>query len=117
VQPTGERPALRLRDGGGLLSDADWASPRDADLFHALRQQWWQRIFGWNLVSRLEAHVAARCRTPLLKDEEISCLRDDLASFLKKQGFACSSSIASGEPIALIWIFCQVACSCGQTWM
>ena len=39
AQRTGERPALRLRDGGGLLSDADWASPREADLFHALRQQ------------------------------------------------------------------------------
>ena len=55
--------------------------------------------------------MAARCRTPLLNDEEISCLRDDLASFLKKQGFACSSSIASGQPIAL-----DLLSGCLQLW-
>ena len=111
AQPADGHPALRLRDGGGLQSNADWASPRDADLFHDLRQQWWHRIFDWNLVSRLEAHVAARCRTPLLNDEEISCLRGDLASFLKKQGFACSSSIVSGQPIAL-----DLLSGCLQLW-
>lgn len=37
---------VRLRDGGGLVSDGDWGKPKGLDSFAALRKQWFKRIFG-----------------------------------------------------------------------
>ena len=94
-------PPLRLRDGGGLGSDADWANPREPDSFQALRMQWWARIMDWNLSERLWQHVRDTSRKPLLSDVEISLLRNDLSFFLEDQKCSSGISIACGQPIAL----------------
>ena len=44
--------ALRLRDGGGIHSDADWCYPRAADSLKQLRRLWLQRIEQWGLQSK-----------------------------------------------------------------
>eukprot|EP00435_Cladocopium_sp_Y103_P069545 s709_g33.t1 len=102
-QPAHEQQSLRvnLRDGGGILSTADWFQPHEADLGSGMRQQWWQRIQDWNLVQRLEAQVQTRARTPLLNDEEVSLVRNDLAVFLKSKGAAHNAEICPGQPLCL----------------
>ena len=100
-------PALRwrLRDGGGVESDADWASPRvDTDRLGELRVEWLRLIHDWHLVPRLLRAVAERSKVAWLSDEEILALRGVLVSFLKRQGFHCSAAIEPGQPLALeLW--------------
>ena len=94
-------PSVMLRDGGGVVSTADWFQPQEADLGSEIRQQWWQRIQDWDLVRRLDAHVQSRARIPWLNDGEVQMLRSDLAFFLKRQGVAASTEICDGQPLCL----------------
>ena len=111
----GEGPGpvrMRLKDGGGLGSDADgYRVSEEPDLFQDLRLCWWSRIQDWNLVGRLEAHVAMQSKLPLLSEEETRMLRADVASFLRKQGLACCDSVVPGQPLAL-----DLLLGCLQLW-
>lgn len=106
-------PPLRLRDGGGLGSDADWANPREPDSFQALRMQWWARIMDWNLSERLWQHVRDTSRKPLLSDVEISLLRHDL-SFKSWKTRSVHRAYQSRVANPLHWICCKAAWSLVQ---
>ena len=97
-----EPSTFKLRDGGGIISTADWFQPQEADLGSAVRQQWWQRIQEWDLVQRLDAHVQARARSPWLNEEEVQILRSDWAFFLKRccgqRGDLCRAAAVSESP-------------------
>ncbi|CAE7027690.1 unnamed protein product [Symbiodinium sp. CCMP2592] len=95
----------RLRDGGGVGSDADWGSPReDTDVLSALRVEWLRLIHDWHLVPRLLKAVAERSKEAWLSDEEIHILREVLVSFLKSRGLKCSAVVEPGQPLALeLW--------------
>ena len=94
----------RLRDGGGVKSDADWRFPRAEDLLKELRCRWLSRFEQWGLVPRLLRAASCQSSEAWLRDGEIQCLREDLLSFLKDHGFYSSSRIAVGQPLALeLW--------------
>lgn len=59
----------RLRDGGGIVSDGDWFSPKAPDVLLGLRQQWLLRVDEMDLVGRLRAQVCDSLETPLLNEE------------------------------------------------
>ena len=63
VQPTASHPLMRLKDGGDVVSDADWSKPRAADSLGELRQTLPACIAKWNLVERntLWARGENRC--------------------------------------------------------
>ena len=54
--------AGRLKDGGGITSDADWSTPHAEDSLKGLRQTLLGCIARWNLVERLTAHIAGAQR-------------------------------------------------------
>ena len=94
---------VRLRDGGGLVSDGDWGKPKGLDSFAALRKQWFKRILEWGLVQRLQAHVHCKCKEPML-----ATLRNDVQAFLLTQGLSADNNITPGQPLALgpgVWRF------------
>ena len=95
----------RLRDGGGVGSDADWGSPREeTDVLSALRVEWLRLIHDWHLVPRLLKAVAERSKDAWLSEEEVHILREVLVSFLKSRGLKCSAAIEPGQPLALeLW--------------
>ena len=96
--------ALRLRDGGGIHSDADWFYPRAADSLKHLRRLWLQRIEQWGLEQRLVSAIASGARNPSLSDGEIQQLRFDVVSFLREQGIERSERVVPGQPLALeLW--------------
>ena len=96
--------ALRLHDGGGIHSDADWFYPRAADSLKQLRRLWLQRIEQWGLEQRLVSAIASGARNPLLSDGEIQQLRFDVVSFLREQGIERSERVVPGQPLALeLW--------------
>ena len=70
-------------------------------MFGGLRQQWLKRVHAWDLVPRLVSHVATSSEVPLLCDEEVASLREDLRLFLSSKGLQCSSNVPSGQPLAL----------------
>ncbi|OLQ06360.1 Protein lap1 [Symbiodinium microadriaticum] len=77
----------RLRDGGGVGSDADWGSPREeTDVLSALRVEWLRLIHDWHLVPRLLKAVAERSKDAWLSEEEVHILREVLEDV--KAGFA-----------------------------
>ena len=43
----------RLRDGGGVASDADWYFPRAPDSLQQLRRTWLQRVDEYNIWFRV----------------------------------------------------------------
>ena len=95
---------MRLRDGGGVGSDADWFSPRAADWLGALRRRWMRLIHDWQLVSPLRDASAVHSKSPWLCEDEILELRSVLVSFLRDQGYTCSACVADGQPLALeLW--------------
>ena len=62
-----------------------------------------ERIFEWKLVPRLD-HVAKAASSPLLRDDEVHVLRQDMGSFLKDRGWQCAAGVAKGQPFTLdIW--------------
>ena len=96
--------AVRLKDGGGIISDADWKEPKSVDRLGALRRVFMQRISSWNLSARLLAHVATAKREPLLNEREVCVLQQDMAAFLTSEGFPCSAVVDKGQPLTLsIW--------------
>ena len=96
--------AGRLKDGGGITSDADWSTPRAEDSLKGLRQILLGCIARWNLVERLTAHIAGAQREPLLNDGEQHSLRSEFVAFLTSKGFPCTSTIEQGQPLTLeIW--------------
>ena len=100
----GDSDRFRLKDGGGVWSDADWMSPRGADSLQGLRQSWEQRVVAWNLIPRLLAHVDAADRCPLLSDDEVHVLRRDIVSFLRQKGWPCTAAVTEGQPFTLeVW--------------
>lgn len=102
---------VRLRDGGGLVSDGDWGKPKGLDSFAALRKQWFKRILEWGLVQRLQAHVHCKCKEPMLSASETETLRNDLQAFLLTQGLSANNNITAGEPLALgLMEACQQVC-------
>ena len=60
-----------------------------------------RRVHEWDLVPRLLRHVASSSEAPLLCDEEVADLREDLRLFLSSKGLECSSTVPSGQPLAL----------------
>ena len=93
---------FRLKDDGGVWSDADWMSPRGAHSLQGLRQSWEQRVVAWNLIPRLLAHVDAA--DPLLSDNEVRVLRRDIVSFLKHKGWPRTAAVTEGQPFTLeVW--------------
>ena len=92
-----EPSTFKLRDGGGIISTADWFQPQEADLGSAVRQQWWQRIQEWDLVQRLDAHVQARARTPWLNKEEGTPAEPGLAGSFSDAG------LTQVSPIIVLW--------------
>ena len=102
---------MRLRDGGGLVSDGDWGKPKGLDSFAALRKQWFKRILEWGLVQRLQAHVHCKCKEPMLSASETATLRNDLQAFLLTQGLSADNNITAGQPLALgLMEACQQVC-------
>ena len=53
------------------------------------------------MVPRLVSHVATSSEVPLLCDEEVASLREDLRLFLSSKDLQCSSNVPSGQPLAL----------------
>ena len=95
---------FRLKDGGGVWSDADWMSPRSSDFLWELRRFWMERIAEWGLVPRLLAHVTQAEPLPLLRDDEVDVLRQDVVAFLRSRGWQCTARVAEGQPFTLgIW--------------
>ena len=70
-------------------------------MFGGLRQQWLRRVHAWDLVPRLVSPVATSSEVPLLCDEEVASLREDLRLFLSSKGLQCSSNVPSGQLLAL----------------
>ena len=79
----------RIRDGGGLISDADWATPKqDRDWLRPLRARWRKRIREWGLKERCGKPLekpppGAPCPHRFSKHEE-QTLRSDLFNFLQE---------------------------------
>ena len=104
VQPTASHPLMRLKDGGGVVSDADWSKPRAADSLGELRHTLLACIAKWNLVERMSAHIVGARREPLLNDGEQHSLRGEFVAFLTSKGFPRTTTIEQGQPLTLeIW--------------
>ena len=81
--------AGRLKDGGGITSDADWSTPHAEDSLKGLRQTLLGCIARWNLVERLTAHIAGAQRgNLLLNDGEQTLPSQRVCGFLDKQRFS-----------------------------
>ena len=97
----GDSDRFRLKDGGGVWSDADWMSPRGAHSWQGLRQSGEQRVVAWSLIPRL-LDAADRC--PLLSDDEVPVLRRDIVSFLRQKGWRCTAAVTESQPFTLeVW--------------
>ena len=99
----------RLRDGGGVASDADWYYPHAPDSLKQLRRMWLQRIDEYDLVPRLARALSSGERKAMLSEQEITVLRGDLITFLSKHGICRTGQIVPGQPLALeLWMVCFV---------
>ena len=105
---------LRLKDGGGIDSTADWYLPKGVDLLAELRSQFLELVCEWQLLPRLRSHVAQASREPLLCEDEVQCVRQRLADFLMSKGFEfpCKVEVPPGQPLTLdLWrallLFCD----------
>ena len=92
---------FRLRDGGGLHSDADWWEPRCADILGDLRRCWLGHIDSWGLVPRVLQALRSPSDDSWLDDSEIQVLREDVLSFLKNHGYHSSACVTPGQPLTL----------------
>ena len=88
---------VRLRDGGGVCSSADWGPPDGEDMFAQLRQRWMRRMREWNVEHRVLRRVQSRSEMASLSDGEIADLRRDLQS----KGVSCGLEVADGPTLAL----------------
>lgn len=96
--------AKPLKDGGGIASTADWKHPQSGDMLSSLRRSFLQLMANWQLVRRLQAHVAQSSRQSLLTNEEVEHLRRVVADFLSGEGLPCSTEVAAGQPLTLdLW--------------
>ena len=91
----------RLRDGAGVISDADWRPEFAEDMFGGLRQQWLRRVHAWDLVPRLVSHAATSSEVPLFVMKKWLVFAKNCAFFLSSKGLQCSSNVPSGQPLAL----------------
>ena len=95
---------LRLKDGGGIHSTADWYLPKGVDLLAELRSQFLDLVCEWQLLPRLRSHVAQASREPLLNEDEVQCVKYRLADFLTSKRFPCKVEVPPGQPLTLdLW--------------
>ena len=73
----------RLRDGAGVISNADWGPECCDDVFSELCGKWLQRVLDWQLKGQLVRRVDMECERALLSDEEVELLREDLCAFFE----------------------------------
>lgn len=93
---------VRVPDGGGCISTADWSVPwAKRDLFGPLRKKFECLCKDWDLVCRLRNHAAKPSSACMLSDEEIEIVRAELVSFLRCEGFPCSAHVAKHQPFLL----------------
>ena len=94
--------AVRLKDGGGIISDADWMVPKGDDCLGALRRVFYASHF---ILESACAAVGPCCRCQaLLNEREVCVLQQDMVAFLTSEGFLCSAVVDKGQPLTLsIW--------------
>ena len=94
--------AVRLKDGGGIISDADWMVPKGDDCLGALRRVFYASHF---ILESACAAVGPCCRCQaLLNEREVCALQQDMVAFLTSEGFLCSAVVDKGQPLTLsIW--------------
>ena len=93
---------VRVPDGGGCHSTADWSVPQAKfDLFGPLRKKFEHFCKDWDLVNRLRNHVAVPSPVSLFSDAEIQVVRMELVSFFafKRLSLQCQ---CCGAPTFLV---------------
>ena len=101
TKPAWQVSNVRVEDGGGLLSTADWLRPRSGDHLSSLRRAWSQRLLTDGLCNKIARHFSAAPEAPPLDDAELQPFLADLCHFFSVSDRESFLSISPGQPFRL----------------